>query len=87
MSFESIHKRLHPELKALMQDRAGSILTTAEINQLYKQTHPGFYPDSYIDWLRPSDHCINKDNKGACWCSMTEDAIFQFIKRGKYQVR
>jgi len=87
MSFESIHKKLHPQLQQLMQNRKDSVLTTSEINNIYKQTYPGSYPESYVDWLRPTDHCINKTCTGACWCTMTENAIFEYLKRGSFRVR
>ncbi len=83
MQFEKLHKQIHPRLKQLMQERKGNVLSTSKIKKIYKQT----YPDFNVDWVLPTDHCSNKTNNDACWCAMTEDAIFEYVKFAKFRVR
>ena len=40
----------------------------------------------YVQFVYPSDHCINHTNKGACTCALTGKAIFERIGRAKYKV-
>jgi hypothetical protein len=83
MLFEKLHKQIHPKLKQLMQDQKGNILSTSEIKDIYKQP----YPDFNVEWVLPIDHCNNKTNNGACWCAMTEDAIFEYVRFATFRVR
>lgn len=74
--------KYHEELKSLMVNHKNKILTTPEINRLFKSV----YPELDISFMQPADHCINKTNNGACRCSMTEKAIFEYLERKKYRV-
>lgn len=65
------------------QNLNGKILSTSELNLLFRQ----FYPEKDISFMQPSDHCINKTNKEACCCAETKGALFVYIKRATYKVR
>jgi hypothetical protein len=75
--------KYHDELKKIIPRYKGNILQTFEINQMFQEA----YPQCDIQFMQPSDHCVNKTNKGACKCSMTEKALFEYIERGEYRVR
>ena len=81
--FEELNKQIHDKLKKLFQSRRNQVLSTAEIKHLFREE----YPDFNVDWVQPSDHCDNITNNGACWCALTENAIFRQIERGEYNVR
>lgn len=74
--------KYHSQLHQLMANYKGQILTRNQIISIFQR----YYPNSDIRYLQPSDHCINKTNKGACDCAMTPNAIFEYISRGKYRV-
>jgi hypothetical protein len=75
--------KYHDELKKVILEHKGDILQTSEIKHKFEEA----YPDCDIRFMQPSDHCINKTNNGPCKCSMTEEALFEFIEWGKYKVR
>ena len=75
--------KYHNELKKIIHGYDGRILHTFEINKIFQEA----YPDCDISFMQPADHCFNKTNKGPCKCSMTEEALFEYIERGKYKVR
>jgi hypothetical protein len=56
-----------------------TVLKTAEIKNIIESV-PTFKRQGR--WIYPSDHCINHMNKGACYCSMTKNALFFQIARG-----
>ena len=74
--------RYHAQLKQLMTNYKGQTLTTSQIKSIFRN----HYPNADIRYLQPSDHCINKTNNGACECACTNNAIFEYIKRGVYKV-
>jgi len=75
--------KYHNELKNIMLGHKGEILQTSEINQMFEEA----YPHCDIRFMQPPDHCFNKTNRGPCKCSMTEEALFEYVKRGKFRVR
>ena len=81
--FAGLNTDIHKKLKEVFQLRHNAILTTAEIKRFFESE----YKNSDVSWVQPSDHCINMTNKGACWCSKTDKAIFEQIRRGVYKIR
>lgn len=75
--------KYHDELKALMKKHKDEILETEKINSLFIEE----YPTLDIKYMQPSDHCYDKTCKGACFCSMKEEAIFDYLGRKTYRVR
>ncbi|MBN1364562.1 MAG: hypothetical protein JW976_07145 [Syntrophaceae bacterium] len=76
--------KYHNDLKQTMIRYRGKILQTSHIREIIEQ-HPVLAKDS--QFVYPSDHCINHTNKGACYCALTEEAIFEQIRHGIYRVR
>jgi len=76
--------RFHDGLKQAMSRYRNSELTTAEIRKIVEHT-PGLA--DHAQFIYPSDHCINHTNKGACWCALTDKAIFKRIRRGVFFIR
>ncbi len=71
------------ELRNLMREHKGEVLTTSEINRLFREN----YPELDIRFMQPSDHCIVKAQEGSCdRCSGTPNAIFEKLEWGKYRV-
>ena len=81
--FEKFASKFHDQLKVTMIPYKNTVLKTAEIKNIIKSV-PTFKGQK--QWIYPSDHCINHTNKGACYCSMTKNALFFQIARGKYRV-
>lgn len=75
--------KYHDELKKSICNHRGKTLHTFEINRIFQEA----YPSCDIRFMQPSDHCVNRTNKGACKCSMTAEALFERIERGKFRVR
>lgn len=65
-----------------MSPYKGETLKTSEIMDIFRREFPRFD----VKFTQPPDHCINHCPKGACWCAKTEDAIFEQVKTGYYNV-
>jgi len=76
--------RFHDGFKQAMLSHRNNELTTAKIKRIVEST-PGLADHSRF--IYPSDHCINHTNKGACWCALTDDAIFERVRRGVFFIR
>ncbi|MFH1079442.1 MAG: hypothetical protein V1766_04130 [Pseudomonadota bacterium] len=81
--WEKFASKFHDELDMVMSPYKNNVLKTAKIKSII-QSVPTFKRQE--QWIFPSDHCINHTNKGACYCAMTENAIFSQIARGKYRI-
>jgi len=81
--FGSVVSKFHDELSKAMSPYRNLTMNTSEINKIVK-TVPVLR--EHQQWIQPPDHCINHTNKGACFCAMTDDAIFERIRRGKYKI-
>jgi len=77
-------RKFHNDLKSAMKPYAGERLKTKEIKEIISSTTVLKHDAQFI---LPSDHCINHTNKGACDCSLHDEAIFEKIERGLYLVR
>jgi DNA-binding phage protein len=80
---ENLTKPIHKNLQELLKSSKGAEFSAAAIRKLYEARYSS--PD--VMWVQPSDHSINMTNKGACWCSETDKAIFERIRHGFYKVR
>ncbi len=75
--------KFHDRLIVIMSQKKNRILSTAEIRSIVKGDQ---VLSKDAQWILPSDHCINSQNKGSCRCALTNQAIFEKIDRGKYLV-
>jgi len=80
---ESLNKKNHYNLMRLLSNDAGRLISRTELRKRYQEK----YPEENVDWVQAPDHCINRTNKGACWCAKSDDAIFEWIEKGLYKVR
>ena len=85
MSFTDEVSKYHNALRMAMVPHQGCRLVNREIASILLQSNPDL--SNKIDWIMASDHCADHTNQGACTCSMTKNAIFNRIGRGKYLVR
>jgi hypothetical protein len=81
--WEKFASKFHDKLKEVMIPYKNKVFQTARIKEIIETVHDF---RGWEQWIYPSDHCINHTNKGACYCALTEDAIFERIARGKYRV-
>lgn len=82
--FRETSARFHDDLKQAMLGYSGETLRTSQIKSIVMSS-----PDmtEHAQWIYPSDHCINHWNEGACYCALTDEAIFEKIRHGIYRVR
>jgi hypothetical protein len=73
----------HEPLRQALIPRKGEVLATSEWEDLLSQL-PGI--GSKAQFIHPSDHCANMNNKGACDCAETDRALVKQISRGHYLV-
>ncbi len=73
----------HEPLRQALIPYKGDALATSEWEDLVGQL-PGI--GSKAQFIHPSDHCVNMNNKGACDCAETDRALVKQIRRGKYLV-
>jgi hypothetical protein len=73
----------HEPLRQALIPRKGDVIGTSEWAELVGQL-PGI--GSQAQFIHPSDHCINMNNKGACDCAETDRALVKQISRGQYLV-
>lgn len=81
--FEKLASKFHDKLEEVMRPYKNQVLQTARIKNIIETVHDFRGQEQ---WIYPSDHCNNHTNKGACYCALTEDAIFEKIARGQYRV-
>jgi len=74
---------IHKNLIKMLRHRRGDVISRAELLTLYKAHFPG----EDASWMQATDHCINKTNKGACPCAKSDQAIFEWLSRGKYKIK
>ena len=84
MSFTDEVSKYHRKLSEAMVPYRGKVLTNPEIRRILITSCPELKVKE--DWILPSDHCRNHTCKGACYCSMSNEAIFDRVERGKYLV-
>jgi hypothetical protein len=84
MGFTLTVSRYHDPLADSLVPFKGSTMTNDDIRKALLKKHPSLRDKE--DWILPSDHCDNHTNAGACRCSMTTQAIFRRIGRGKFLV-
>lgn len=80
---EGLNKKIHDNLTRLLRSNKGREISRPELINLYQRK----YPNENVDWVQATDHCINRTNKGACWCAKTDAAIFEWIEKGLYKIR
>jgi len=71
----------HEPLRQTLIPYKGAVLTTAELKRLIRKL-PGI--GSQAQFIHPSDHCVNMNNKGACNCAQTDRALVKCVSRGTY---
>ena len=74
--------RYHEELFQVMAKHKGEVFTAAQIKEIFRKE----YPDLRVDFVQPSDHCIDHHCSESCECSKTDNAIFSRLDRNKYKV-
>jgi hypothetical protein len=84
VSFSGVVSKYHEKLSEAMSSHRGQVLTIPGIKRILFTFFPEI--EANEDWILPSDHCRNHTNKGACYCSMSDKAIFERVERGKYLV-
>jgi len=82
--FRETSARFHDGLKQAMASRSGETLRTSQIKRIVEGV---LNLAEHAQWIHPSDHCINHMNEGACYCALTDEAIFEQIRHGIYRVR
>lgn len=80
---EKLATKFHADLRMAMAPYKKMVLEKARIDKIIDET-PVLKENA--QWIFPSDHCINHTNKGACFCAITTQAIFERISRAKYKV-
>jgi inhibitor of KinA sporulation pathway (predicted exonuclease) len=73
----------HADFAALFRGLGGVEMTTAQIGN-YLRAHR---PESEIQWMQPTDHCVNHTNAAPCECSQTPQAVFEWLGRAHFRVR
>jgi hypothetical protein len=81
--WEKFASKFHDKLKEVMLPYKNKVLQTPRFREIIEQVQD-FH--GQVQWVYPSDHCYNHTNKGACRCALTENALFEKIKRGHYRV-
>ena len=84
MGFTEEVSKYHKKLSDAMVPYKGQIVTNQKIRKISRSFDPELKAKE--DWIFPSDHCRNHTCKGACYCSLSEEAIFDKIGWGKYLV-
>lgn len=86
MSFTPAVRKFHSYLLNAMSLYKGQDLSRSEILKILRERYPELEEKIEKGWIHPTDHCINHTCKGACDCSISEDAIFKRIKRGMFHI-
>jgi hypothetical protein len=73
----------HEPIRQMLIPYRGAKLSTGEFNDLIRGI-PGV--GSRAEWIRPSDHCVNMNNRGACDCAETDRALVKQLSRGHFLV-
>jgi hypothetical protein len=73
----------HEPLRQALIPYKGVMLTTSALKRLIRQL-PAI--GNKAEWIHPSDHCVNMNNKGACDCAETNRGLVKQISRGNYVV-
>lgn len=84
MGFTDQTSQFHDGLRQAMERYQGKVINKNAIDAVVSMT-PGLQAGA--QWIFPSDHCVNHTCKGACRCSLTPEALFERVERGKYLVR
>ena len=84
MSMSDYVSKFHNYVANAVHDYKGHELSKKFIQQIITYRYPGL--QDKINWIFPSDHSSNLTNKGACYCALTDEAIFERISRGRYNV-
>lgn len=74
----------HDRIAEVVAPFRGSELSQAKIKTAYAVAFPDHEDD--LQWIQASDHSRNKTNAGACDCSGTAEAIFEYVAYNKYRV-
>jgi hypothetical protein len=74
----------HDRMADLFRGLGGVEMTTGQIKR-FVQAHLGDVAD--VQWMQPTDHCIDHTNKAPCQCAGTDRAIFEYLERGRFRVR
>ena len=84
MAWREESTKYHNMLADAMVPYSGATLTKSTIEKVLAEKYPEL--KEKLDWVLPSDHCVNRTNKGACYCAETEKAIFERVGWGKYRI-
>jgi len=69
----------HNQIENLLTSHRGAEITIRQWDALIKGVRGAQY-------IHPSDHCSNMNNKGACDCALTGRALVKRLRRGVYLV-
>ena len=79
----SFVRESHDSIRQLLIPLRGTTITSSKWEELLGHI-PGM--GSKAQYIHPSDHCVNMNNKGACDCAETDRALVKQISRGHYLV-
>lgn len=84
MSHSTTVSEYHDRLAQALRPLRGRVIETAEARAALVAALPEM--DDAQGWVILSDHCRNRTNKGACRCAETDDALLEWVERGRYRV-
>jgi hypothetical protein len=82
--WRGVAAKYHSELQRAVAKHKGQVLKTSEVAAIIREV-PSIGKD--VQFVYPSDHCVNHTNDGACYCALTDRALFEQVRRGAYRVR
>lgn len=85
MAYTPTTSKTHEFLRKALAGHQGRTLKTSQILKMVRDCAPEI--GKRIQWLNPSDHCLNHRPKGGCTCGGTEEAVLVKIQTGLYLVR
>jgi hypothetical protein len=84
MSFTTVVSQYHTDLAQTVRALRGRLVTQREVRDAFVDKFPNL--EAKQDWVKPSDHCRNQTNKGACVCAKTPNALFERVEWNCYRV-
>ena len=82
--WRGVAAKYHDDLRGAVAKHKGQVLKTSEVAAIVRAV-TSIGKDA--QFVYPSDHCVNHTNDGACYCAMTDRALFERIRRGEFRVR
>lgn len=83
-SYSRLATKFHDQLGRAIVPSRGSVVGPTDVRKVLVQMFPS--TKDLIDWVEPTDHCVNHINKGACECAYSATALFERVGRGRFLV-